>query len=83
MKDGALSALIVAAGASNSRLSEGEVSNELKRFHSFVEKCEFSKYSRVVFISSGGSVYGEDFSQMIYEETSENPQTPYGRLKID
>lgn len=82
-KDCRLNVLVIAAGTSNSRLTERDMFSELERFQSFVDKCEFSKYSRVVLISSGGSVYGEDSSQVIYEETLENPATPYGRLKLE
>lgn len=74
--------LIIAAGNSNSRLSEEGTLLAFERFHKFVLGIGLAKYYRVILISSGGSIYGEDSPDLVFEDFRKNPMTPYGRLKL-
>jgi UDP-glucose 4-epimerase len=75
--------LFIAAGNSNSSLLESDISQEFQRFSDCTKQWKLDKYPRVILISSGGSVYGEDFSEAIFEDQLTNPKTPYGKLKIE
>lgn len=74
--------LIIAAGNSNSSLLESDISKEFERFSNFIKQWNLGQFPRVILISSGGSVYGEDFSKTVFEDQLTDPRTPYGKLKI-
>lgn len=58
------------------------MSKEFKRFFNCTQQWKLDKYPRVILISSGGSVYGEDFSKTVFEDQLTDPKTPYGKLKL-
>ena len=75
--------LIIAAGNSNSSLLESDISKEFQRFFNCTQQWKLDKYPRVILISSGISVYGEDFSKTVFEDQLPDPKTPYGKLKLE
>jgi len=75
--------LIIAAGNSNSSLLESDISKEFQRFFNYTQQWKLEKYPRVILISSGGSVYGQDFSKTVFEDQLTDPKTPYGKLKLE
>lgn len=66
---------------SNQHISEEIRSNAIFSSNLF-EACVKSKVKKVVFISSGGTVYGKESACPLSEKTPTNPITSYGVQKI-
>jgi len=74
--------LIIAAGCSNSSIQSVEIETEFLRFERLLRNIPLRNFSQIVLISSGGSIYGRDFSIPIMENCPTRPTTPYGILKL-
>lgn len=66
---------------SNQQISEELMANVVVT-SKLLEACIASKVKKLVFISSGGTVYGKDVMCPIKEETPTNPITSYGVQKL-
>ena len=73
--------LILAAGSSNSRDSETKTKLEFEDFYNFTKSINYKKMKKIYFISSGGSIYGDNSSIPLHEDSKKNPQSEYGLLK--
>jgi UDP-glucose 4-epimerase len=65
----------------NGRVVEDAETNVLPHI-SFVQSCILSRVSRIVFLSSGGTVYGETNYLPIDEAHPTNPLVSYGAAKL-
>lgn len=74
--------LILANGSANSDLSDDLVEEEFKRFIESLEIVRSLSFSKLVLLSSGGSVYGPGSTEPIFESMAIAPKTPYGVLKV-
>jgi len=63
------------------RFNERETEVNLKPFENFLNQTQNSLIEKFVFISSGGSVYGEPQFLPITEEHPRNPLSSYGKAK--
>jgi UDP-glucose 4-epimerase len=58
-----------------------EVQQNIRAFNCFLTALTDSQCSKVVFVSSGGSVYGGTRKLLIDESHDRNPLSPYGQTK--
>ncbi|MEP6902856.1 MAG: NAD-dependent epimerase/dehydratase family protein [Actinomycetota bacterium] len=63
------------------RFNERETEVNLKPFENFLHQTQNSLTEKFVFVSSGGSVYGEPLFLPITEEHPRNPLSSYGKTK--
>ncbi len=63
------------------RFNERESAVNLEPFENFLAQTRRSPTEKFVFVSSGGSVYGEPFGLPITEEHPRNPLSSYGKAK--
>ena len=66
---------------SNQHIAEEIKANVMLSANLF-EACVYQKVKKVVFISSGGTVYGKEAKCPLSEETPTNPISAYGVQKI-
>ncbi len=59
-----------------------DIDNNVKASVQFMDICSRHKVGRVVFISSGGTVYGPDVAVPISEDAPTNPISAYGVTKL-
>ena len=59
-----------------------EISDNIVAAVNFLESCIRNKVKKVIFISSGGTVYGKTFKVPIKENTVTNPINSYGIQKL-
>lgn len=68
--------------ATSNKNIQKEISDNIVAAVNFLEACVKNKVKKVVFISSGGTVYGKTFTVPIKEDTVTNPINSYGIQKL-
>lgn len=68
--------------ATSNKNIQKEISDNIVAAVNFLEACVKNKVKKVVFISSGGTVYGKTFTVPIKEDTITNPINSYGIQKL-
>src|SRR5205814_288267 len=79
--DAARETVIWLAHLEQGRFNERETEVNLKPFENFLEQAQNSPVEKFIFVSSGGSVYGEPQFLPITEEHPRNPLSSYGKAK--
>jgi nucleoside-diphosphate-sugar epimerase len=74
--------MIWAAGRVSNLCTDLEAEYELNGLKSVLESADFSPVSRIVLLSSGGTVYGNHSHLPITESDALRPETAYARLKV-
>lgn len=74
--------MIWAAGSASNRCTESEAEYELRSVQRVLASADFSPVSRIVLLSSGGTVYGNNGNQIKRENDDLRPETAYARLKV-
>jgi nucleoside-diphosphate-sugar epimerase len=74
--------MIWAAGSVNNRCTESEAEYELSSVQRVLASADSSPVSRIVLLSSGGTVYGNNGNQVKRENDDLRPETAYARLKV-
>ena len=81
--EGKIDCLVWAAGSTTNRSEKEDTLVELAKVKRTLSGINFSTIKQVVLISSGGSVYGSHSSLHCNEDAPLNPQTHYGKLKVE
>lgn len=63
------------------RFNDREIETNLRVFDAFLNQPNISQVEKIVFVSSGGSVYGEPDELPISEDHSLEPLSSYGKAK--
>jgi UDP-glucose 4-epimerase len=63
------------------RFNENEVEKNLSAFEAFLAQAASSQVEKIIFVSSGGSVYGETRNLPIVEGHPRQPLSSYGKAK--
>jgi UDP-glucose 4-epimerase len=77
-----IDSIIWAAGGVTNRCTELEAEYELSSLQRVLAGADFSPVSRIVLLSSGGTVYGNNGNQVKKESDDVRPETAYARLKV-
>jgi len=77
-----IDSMIWAAGSASNRCTESEAEYELRSVQRVLASADFSPVSRIVLLSSGGTVYGNNGNQIKRENDDLRPETAYARLKV-
>ena len=77
-----IGSMIWAAGSASNRCTESEAEYELRSLQRVLVSADFSPVSRIVLLSSGGTVYGNNGNQVKRENDDLRPETAYARLKV-
>ena len=77
-----IDSMIWAAGSVSNRCTESEAEYELSSVQRVLASADFSPVSRIVLLSSGGTVYGNNGNQVKRENDDLRPETAYARLKV-
>ena len=64
------------------RFNDQEIETNLLAFDTFLSQVDILQVEKIVFVSSGGSVYGEPDELPISEDHSLKPLSSYGKAKI-
>ena len=64
------------------RFNDQEIETNLLAFDTFLSQVDILQVEKIVFVSSGGSVYGEPEELPISEDHSLEPLSSYGKAKI-
>lgn len=59
-----------------------DIDTNLRATIELLELCVDAKIKRILFPSSGGTVYGDQKNELINEEALPRPQSPYGIVKL-
>lgn len=68
--------------ATSNKNIQREISDNIVTAVNFLDACIKNKVKKVIFISSGGTVYGKTFTVPIKENTVTNPINSYGIQKL-
>ena len=77
-----IDSMIWAAGSVSNRCTESEAEYELSSVQRVLGSTDFLPLSRIVLLSSGGTVYGNNGNQVKRENNDLKPETAYARLKV-
>jgi len=77
-----IDSMIWAAGSASNRCTESEAECELRSVQRVLASADFSPVSKIVLLSSGGTVYGNNGNQIKRENDDLRPETAYARLKV-
>jgi len=77
-----IDSMIWAAGNVSNRCTESAAEEELRSVQRVLRSADFSPVSRIVLLSSGGTVYGNNGNQVKEESDDLRPETAYARLKV-
>jgi len=77
-----IDSMIWAAGSASNRCTESEAECELRSVQRVLASADFSPVSKIVLLSSGGTVYGNNGNQIKRGNDDLRPETAYARLKV-